>query len=259
LNAFFRVSHAPSRTETRSQGLSTIATVDAMNDTVTAGANWILGSRVTSDIRYNWSTNHPKFIQSLDSFGGAVVPNVSDVFIAGRTPSNGQSLFSFGDYGFNWGIGTADEQRQQNLVATTTWLAGSHQLKVGIDYRRLSPYLGGTGAAFESLVISSVSDLLNGIASVYQLTSSDGVPRQAIFTNLSVYAQDSWRVMPRLTVTYGVRFERVPSATEASGRPPQTVLGIEGDVLNNPRLAPAGTPLWKSKAGDWAPRVGAAY
>src|SRR5581483_6743424 len=40
---------------------------------------------------------------------------------------------------------------------------------------------------------------------------------------------------------------------------PHTLLGIESDVLQNPRVAPQGTPLWRDRVGEFAPRLGASY
>src|SRR5262249_24957032 len=56
-----------------------------------------------------------------------------------------------------------------------------------------------------------------------------------------------------------LRFERVPPATDATGRLPRTLLGIENNSIVNPGLAPVGTPLWKSRFREFAPRLGVAY
>jgi hypothetical protein len=257
---FVRVSHAPSETTTRTNSFSTLSTTKAVNDSVTGGMTWIAMSRLTADFRLNWTRNKATLVQDLDSFGGAIVPAASAVFLPGRDPSNAVFRFNAISGSFAWGPGTADVQRQINAVGTVAAVAGSHQLKFGVDYRRNLPLLGGGGfASGENLFFPTAQSIANGQALVYLLNNSDTVAREAVVSSLSVYAQDAWQVARRLTLTYGLRFERVPPPSESNGRVPRTILGIETDVPDNPRLAPEGTPLWRTRASELAPRFGAAY
>src|SRR5207249_3711193 len=96
-------------------------------------------------------------------------------------------------------------------------------------------------------------------ASFYFLTTSDTKAREAVISNLSVFAQDAWRATDRLVLTFGLRLDRVPPPTEGTGRLPRTLLGIEKDRLQSPRLAAPGTPLWHGRFGELAPRLGWAY
>jgi hypothetical protein len=258
LTGFLRLSHAHSGTQIRSNSLSTVRAVKADNDAVTGGLTWVGGARFTADMRVNWTRDWPRQIISLDSLGGAATPSALDIFLPGRDPSQAIFYFVGGDGSFVWGTGTTDVQRQFNVVGTASWLIKSHQLKLGLDYRRMLPLLGGGGASFESLGFTA-SQIALGQANYYVLSAADPVQRHAIFPNLSLYAQDLWRAGRQLTITYGVRFERVPPPTEATGRTPRTLSGIDGAVLQNPRLAPVGTPLWRSRVGEFAPRLGASY
>jgi hypothetical protein len=260
LTGFFRLSHAASEANTRVRALSTVERVQVDNNAYTGGLTWVAASQLTADVRLNWTRNAPRFVSDLDTLGGAVIPNVPEVFLPGRNPSTAASLFQGpGFASFLWGPGTSDVQRQFNAVGTVARVIGSHQLKFGLDYRRLLPLLSSTSATFENLIVRPAAQVTAGQALLYQLTNSDPVPREAVISNLSLFAQDTWRVNRRLTLTYGLRLERVPPPTEKSGRLPRTVLGIENDVLQNPRLAPEGTPLFSRRAGEFAPRVGAAY
>ena len=260
LTGFLRVSHAPSEAKRRASNLSQVADIHADNDAYTGGLTWVTGSRLTADVRVNYTRDRARYFADLEAFGGAIIPAVSDVFLPGWEPSN--EYFSFNSLNFSsnftWGQGSSDLQRQFNVVGNVGWSIGAHQLKLGVDYRRMLPIIGATGVTGESLVVSTVANIVAGRATSYGIRASD-LPREPIFSNLSLFAQDTWHASRRLTLTYGMRFERVPSPTGANGRMPRTLLGIENAELQNPRLAPQGTPLFSRRFGEFAPRFGAAY
>ncbi|MCA1619361.1 MAG: TonB-dependent receptor [Acidobacteria bacterium] len=99
--------------------------------------------------------------------------------------------------------------------------------------------------------------------------TADAEPRHPLFTNLSLYAQDSTRVTQRLTVVYGLRWELNPAPTERGGNHPAGFRGFDpgpGFALGSfpipvsvVTLAPRGTPLWETTWLNFAPRAGVAY
>ncbi|HEY6180607.1 MAG TPA: TonB-dependent receptor, partial [Terriglobales bacterium] len=260
LTGFFRYNHAPSNNAQRKESLSEHFYSDVLNDSYTGGATWVAGKRLTTDVRVNWTDNRVSLYSALDNFGGAVVPS-TDIFPRGYSPSNENLAFALGDSSWSWGAAAINVQRQFNVVSTSNYLFRSHQLKFGIDYRRLLPVFGEGGAAnnTEAFVFDSQADILSGSMSGYQVSSSIPTPLRVIIPSLSLFAQDAWRATSRLTLTYGVRFEHVPSPDEANGRLPYVLTGLETSPPKNVQLAPVGTPLMRARFGYFAPRLGIAY
>jgi hypothetical protein len=146
-------------------------------------------------------------------------------------------------------------QRQLNLVDNLAVTAGTHSLRFGVDYRRLSP-ISGVQEYNLSVAFNTSNDILAARASRATVSANRG-RLNPLYTNFSAYAQDTWRVSPRLIVTYGLRWELNPVPGEANGEVPYTVFGLDKPATLT--LAPQGTPFFKTTYGNFAPRVGTAY
>ncbi|HEY0729641.1 MAG TPA: TonB-dependent receptor, partial [Pyrinomonadaceae bacterium] len=145
-------------------------------------------------------------------------------------------------------------QRQFNIIDTISLTTGAHQWKIGIDYRRLTPILSPR-AYILALLFFTPAEITNATASIAAISA--GVETRPIYHELSIFARDSWRVTPRLTLDFGLRWDVNPAPGEATGNDPLAI--VNADSPSTLALAPRGTPLWQTTFNNFAPRFGVAY
>ena len=142
-SVFARYNDSPSAIVQRGAGasLSTLSQTRITTQTSTVGATWMILPVVADDVRFNYSLTNATSTSSLDGFGGAV-PIAAAPFPLGYSLQNG--FFETGIYSLTNGFlqagqGARNEQRQFNIVNSFSVQKGSHSLKFGVDFRRLSP------------------------------------------------------------------------------------------------------------------------
>ncbi len=257
LTLFARYNFAPSEIVQRGAGssLSDSLRMSFETQTVTIGATYLITPRLVNDFRANYSRSLGEKFFEQDDFGGAIPLDDARIFPAFASHEN--SFYSFtlgGNKSIFIGKDASSFQDQFNFVDNLAYTFGSHQLKFGFDYRRLSAVYDEWKYR-ENTVFNSLAELQSGSASFVAISAQD---RTAIkFTNFSVYAQDSWRASRRLSLTYGLRWEYNPAPTGEYAQSLFTVQGLEDPASLT--LAPAGTPLYQASYNNFAPRVGVAF
>jgi hypothetical protein len=253
---FGRYNDAPSQLANRTYSLSDVSTTITNTQTLTAGVNMTLGSRLFNALRGNYSMQRSGVSYAIDSFGGAVPPDPS-VLIGSLPPGQTTAFFLplDGTQDYYLGRNANNRTKQINIVDDLSLTLGAHQLKFGADYRGI--FLDNVPFKNQFVYVSlSVQDLIS-TGQVFLLNAETFLPSRILSQSTSLYAQDSWKASRRLVLTYGVRWELSP-APEGLG---STTLASWTNV-NNPSaiaLAPAGTPLWHTTYGNFAPRFGIAY
>jgi hypothetical protein len=262
-NFFGRYNYSPSEFSDRglasgSGPLNDIQHVQITTQTATGGATWNITPTLTDDLRFNYSWTAASSYYHVDSFGGAV-PLATLPFPSPYTAGDGLlQLFVFGlGTGQSMFVGqqARNVQRQVNLVDNLSWQRGSHALKFGVDWRGLNPSI--TRAPYEQTVsFSDVPTFGSGVGSGSVVAYN---PDQFLFRNLGAFAQDSWRILPRLTLTYGLRWDLDWAPSSSTGPSVPAVTGYSLTDLSNLAIAPAGTDAFKTTYGNIAPRLGAAW
>ncbi len=252
---FGRFSYAPSNTMTRANNGNLANTLTQHGDlkTFTFGSTNIINSHFSNEARFNVTWNDSRQAFDVDDFGGATPLHVTD--IPGYTSSDW--LYLYVNYGLYPGIRFApqtDQQQQWNVTDTVSATIDRHNLKWGIDFRRLRTD-GTLPLNYQGVAFASTDEMTNNAPSFFVNYHSQG-GMSPIYTNFSAFAQDDWKVNQRLNLSLGLRWELNPAPHDANGNNPYTVTST--DVAST-EVAPKGTPLWHTTYGNFAPRLGFSY
>lgn len=260
ITLFGRFSYAPSENRERGRFAtpSFVATLPAKASTVTLGSTMILAPSLSNDLRLNWSRSRAAQIYEQDTFGGARLLPRDLIFPDFARPETSLFYLTIGGNDENTispGVFSDNSQRQVNLVNTASWTLGSHALKFGVDYRWMAPSVGGRLYS-KVWTVPTITQLATGIVPTAEVRQVNNFlePR---YHNFSAFVQDAWRMNTRLTLTYGLRWEVNPAPSEANGNLPVTVRGLSN--FSSATLAPAGSKLYPTTYGNFAPRIGVAY
>ena len=237
--------------------LNTLDRIFNRSQMFTGHAAFTATPTVLGEIKINFSRLTSRSSDRLDDFGGAVLPAES-VFSQPALFSQGAS-FTSDLNGRSTKLASAanatNTQRQLNTLGSINVVSGQHSMKFGADYRRMFPTIGLRPRELE-LLFDGVSQALTGSAGRVSLFTRPQSQRP-IFIDFATYAQDEWRLSPRLTFTYGLRWEVNPAPVTANG----SGLRAVNDVSDPARLSLAapGSRLWSTTYGNFAPRLGLAY
>ena len=260
LRLFFRFSDTPSNLVSRLGGPSANPSLpiarSLLSRTYTLGASGAISSRISNELRLNYSTNEFDVSGQTDNFGGAQAVNLFQLQGIGTgTHSNLQITFPFA--GFPTGsiaqAQSPNQQKQWNLTDAISFALGGHQVKVGADFRRSAPPFHPYNPVIVYQYRNSSAAQSNNANLALAISQADASP---VYSNFSAFAQDQWRITARLNLSIGLRWDVNPAPGAPKGNLPYTV---EGNSLSTLTLAPQGTPLWDTTWYNIAPRLGAAY
>jgi hypothetical protein len=177
------------------------------------------------------------------------------------------------------------EVKNITLGSSTTWISGSHNVKVGAEFQSGNYHdiqvarENQNGMTFNGNATSNGNPSLGNVAGAqfahgfadFMLGRFDyyGVNDQSERTlqswNLGVYVMDQWRVTPRLTLTPGLRFEMNSGISEKNGYLTAYQPGLQSTMFPNapPGIVVAGDAglpdSLVGRSNKVAPRLNFAY
>jgi hypothetical protein len=268
--------------------------------------NYVINPHVVNELRGGWTGLHQA--QSY-GFSGSEIENQ-----LGLTPYITQSQKFLQDVntvpnirisGFQrtGGVGSNSQQTQTyQMLDNVTFTQSKHTFKFGADYRYLtalftsvfdSLWLGSynfTNSVTGSTVGNPFAAFLLGVPSSDTIATVLYPNTNAWGQSYAFFAQDDWKITPRLTINYGLRYEYHPMFQDHNGNVaaflPGYYKGLDGSVVHGGVAVPNGslnlvnpgfsgsiypTPIFDaSQAGipdslrysqktDFAPRIGFAW
>jgi hypothetical protein len=269
LHVFARYSDTESNSTALSYG-SNMDTSEKRNRIFLLGADSTLGNSISNQLRVQYSPAYSVTKTTSTSVGGSQpVGNQQGTnfqTIQGLPAVGGKSAFEmyFPSISANsfavphlFYLSNGSRQFQPYASDALTWAYGKHLFKIGADYRQTTSRLGIPDISYGPLVYYNMELADNVLQNaLYSVTSSNILRQDPRTKNLGVFVQDEWRVLPRLSLSLGVRYDFNPPPS-ISGAQQYTYTGS----INNPSslaLSTLGAPLYKTTYTNFAPRLGAA-
>jgi hypothetical protein len=249
-----------------------------------AGDTHIFTPRLLNNFRFGYSTD---YVSDGQQEGGKTPPDGSKVLattgLQGSNPSGltGQGFPSITISGLtplvNVPGGTKANDHILSLNDSIDWQVGRHVMKFGASVERYTNSEGvvpdyGTFKFDGSITGSAYADFLLGIPQTSQRTNPLGNREQAL-TEYGFYAEDSFKLTPRLNINYGIRWDIYGTPNESDHlmynwdpATPDYVLVDSAAVSKvSPLYQALGIPVKAANVravtdkDDIAPRVGVAY
>lgn len=248
VSSFARYHEAPSWNEF---GSSQINRLDLRSRSLTLGLNARPGAGAVLDTRINGSSAYlSSHWRQAGQAGGCALEAAIAHFLHSSDAGCGYlARFAIAGVGdLVSGHEGRRRQRQFQAVQTATLYHGAHTVRLGLDYRLLAPSRYDASGSL-SIITDTVADLSGD--SNYWMGITDPRRGSTALHELSLLAQDTWRISPSLTATGGVRWEFTPAPVpdpEAYFLDPERNIVVEES-----------RPLWPRTYANFAPRIGLAY
>ena len=257
ITLFGRYNQTPSWSEFNGTQVNRIS-IDSRG--ITLGADVRLKQNAALDIRMNASQANLRSSWGIPGSSPCDLQPVISSFLAGQDACEYLLRFSIAGVGqVVAGSEGVQSQGQWQIAANAVVSHGTHQIRLGGDSLQITPARHDTSPSF-GLITESLADLLD----TRNLWTAVSAPqnRRSVLAEDSLFAQDTWRIHPRLTLSFGLRWEFAPppELKLLSGSSPNPFLPGSDSSSPPPLYVFAGqTAVWPRTYKNLAPRFGLAY
>ncbi len=200
---------------------------------------WVPSSSVVNEFRFGWFKDRQADDFNPDLQAGYPIGNVS-LSVAGVSTLGGYNILPR----------ILPSENRYQFADSVSWVKGAHNVKFGFDIMRTEDFSNSLSNRFGSFTYASVTTFAQDFTDPAPGPSHYSSYAQAFgnpiidtnITDLAFYAQDVWKISPKLTLNYGLRYEY-----SVLPQPP----------ITNPNYPQTGNI--PSAGKNFAPRVGLAY
>jgi outer membrane receptor protein involved in Fe transport len=206
--AFFRYTHDDAD---QTQNLSYQQILNAQHSAfqyITVSENHIFTPTLLNTLRASFSRTQLIIDDKLNAAIGVTAPPLIEV---GNGPWGGASPGG-GVTGFA-GVGNRSPfpGNLQNIITGSDdifWSKGKHAFKFGVLYNHFQDTLNDINFATGSVGHGNIGAFLTGNYNLISFVTADTNQNKSfIYNTLGFYGQDDWRVLPRVTLNLGLRYE----------------------------------------------------
>ncbi|MBV8438646.1 MAG: TonB-dependent receptor, partial [Silvibacterium sp.] len=269
------------------------------NDSLAAGFDWAVKPTLATDFRigyYRYNIDDLKYNEGVPFMSNLGIPGMNLNAI-----TSGAGEFAMSDVG-NFGVGATvpmpqstgaqygsglqvtrcncpliEKEDQFQIVNNWTWVKRNHSIKMGGDLRYArnlrvpsdtdrtgilqfgnGPTSNGVtgGLGYATFVLGDVTNFGRYVSNS---TNAKEFQKRVFF-----YAQDTWRVTPKLTANLGIRWEEYwPETVNAAGNGALMQMNNVNNIDGYLRVAGYGrfgsNMNWSRVTNPWNPRIGLAY
>jgi hypothetical protein len=182
---------------------------------------------------------------------------------------------SIGTFGTRNFLPTTQFDRRIQFADSLTVISGDHSFKFGGEFSHIhadQTFGFNQTGVYTFAGLTATAGILDAMSTVQTATYRGRFDTTTARYNqqignlsaaysvkeISAFAQDAWRITPRFTLNYGIRFEKqLNPAAEANNTPViDAIKNAAFPILGNKGIDPASIP---DSQNEWAPRLGFAW